>query len=116
MDIRKKNKKNLLIVIAVLIFILCTGFLPRDDSNISFALARSGYCWGSKVNDKALNRKNGISYGTGNGQLVCTTYVSWAVHNLYKVIGYPSGGVVTIHYNWLKNNAEHVCTISNPSA
>lgn len=115
-DIRKKNKKNLLIVIAVLIFILCTGFLPRDDSNISFALARSGYCWGSKVNDKALNRKNGISYGTGNGQLVCTTYVSWAVHNLYKVIGYPRGGVVTTHYNWLKNNAEHVCTISNPSA
>lgn len=116
MDIIRKNKGNFLIVIVMLLFIASFNFIfDTADGKNAYGMTRSKYSWDNNVNDKTLNRKNGTPYGTGSGQLVCTTYVSWALHNLYKVIGYPSGGIVTTHYNWLRNNAKRVCTISSPS-
>mgnify|MGYP000202570185 FL=1 len=115
-NLKIKSNKTGMIVATALIFLLLASLLIAGAVNgkFAYALKMSSLSWGKDVTDAKLNRQNGIPYGTGKGQLVCTTYVSWAVHTHYKVKDYPSGGVVSTHKNWLDANAQGVCSISSP--
>ena len=93
---------------------ICLLILNGKLERFAYALNMSNLSWGTDVTDAKLNEKNGTPYGTGKGRLVCTTYVSWAVHTHYKVKRYPSGGVVSAHKSWLDTNARTVCSISSP--
>lgn len=112
----RKLKKTAAAVSLAMVVAILTGLLILNGrpERFAYALNMSNLSWGTDVTDAKLNEKNGTPYGTGKGRLVCTTYVSWAVHTHYKVKRYPSGGVVSAHKSWLDTNARTVCSISSP--
>ena len=77
-NLKIKSNKTGMIVATALIFLLLASLLIAGAVNgkFAYALKMSSLSWGKDVTDAKLNRQNGIPYGTGKGQLVCTTYVS----------------------------------------